>query len=118
LKKTNNKAGNREGRYIMTVQDWNAKGERLYGKNKANWKFKCPSCGYVASAQEWKDAGDDGSQTAFSCIGRLLGSEKTIGDKTGGPCNYAGGGLFRLNPVEITNDDGQTSWFFDFADNE
>ena len=102
----------------MTEKEWREKGTRLYGEDVKNWKFKCPSCGYIASVNEWKDAGDDGGQSGFSCIGRLLGSKKPMGDKTGGPCNYAGGGLFRINPVEITTKSGETVYYFDFADNE
>ena len=31
------------------------------------------------------------------------------------PCNYAGGGLFRLNPIKIISGDKEQS-YFDFAD--
>ncbi|MBA9071867.1 hypothetical protein FHR71_005660, partial [Methylobacterium sp. RAS18] len=33
-----------------------------------------------------------------------------------GPCNYAGGGLFKLNPVIVTGPDGSEHAMFDFAD--
>lgn len=107
----------------VTQEEWFAEGEKLYGKDKLKWKFKCPVCGHVASAQDWKDAGAESGEIAFSCIGRLLekkadaldtwSKRKDGGDR--GPCNYAGGGLFRLNPVTVTKD-GESSSFFEFAD--
>ena len=101
----------------VTAEEWLAEGVRLYGDDKMKWRFKCPSCGYVASVQDWKDAGAKEGQIAFSCVGRNTGSTKELGDKTGGPCNYAGGGLFRLNPVEV--DDGQHKHsMFEFADRQ
>ena len=67
--------------------------------------------------QDWKDAGASAGQVGFSCIGRNTGSTKEIFDKTGGPCNYAGGGLFALNPVEV--DDGEYKHsMFEFADHQ
>ncbi len=99
----------------MTYEEWEAEGIRLFGSDKMKWRFKCPSCGYVASAQDWIDAGDEKhTMIAFSCIGRLTGSTKKMFDKTGGPCNYAGGGLFGLNPVKIVLK-GEIHSFFEFA---
>jgi hypothetical protein len=99
----------------MTYEEWRAEAVKRFGPDPMNWKFKCPSCGYVASAADWKNAGDEkGTMIAFSCLGRLTGSKKEIFDKTGGPCNYAGGGLFGLNPVEVEQD-GRTHRLFDFA---
>ena len=60
---------------------------------------------------------------AFSCVGRNLG----VGEEAkvaaaafkgkGGPCNYAGGGLFGLNPVEVnTGPDTKPVRLFAFAD--
>lgn len=70
------------------------------------WRFVCPICGYAASLQEWKDAGAPPGAWAFSCVGRWKNTPVSDafgpGPKvTGGPCNYAGGGLFRMNPVQI-----------------
>ncbi len=101
---------------VLTYDEWIAEGTRRFGPDKMGWKFICPSCGYVASVADWRNAGDEkGSMTAFSCIGRLTGSEKQMFDKTGGPCNYAGGGLFGLNPMKVMQD-GVIHSLFDFAE--
>jgi hypothetical protein len=102
----------------MTRKEWEAEAIRRFGNDVMEWKFKCPACGHVARTQDWKDAGANIGEVAFSCIGRHIpGSKEFIGDKPreekSGPCNYTGGGLFNLNPLEV---DGE--YFFDFADVE
>lgn len=99
----------------MTYEEWNMEGERLFGPNRMKWRFVCPSCGHVASIQDWKDAGATEKQAAFSCIGRNLRSKKEMFDKTGGPCNYAGGGLIGINPVTVIDGD-RTHRLFAFAE--
>jgi len=48
----------------MTYTEWKAEGQRRFGKNKLNWRFVCPSCGHIASVQDWRDAGaPDGAVT-------------------------------------------------------
>jgi hypothetical protein len=84
----------------ITKAQWKAEAEELFGEDAMRWKFVCPSCGYVASIQDWKDAGAERAAIAFSCVGRWQGSERQMGEE-GGPCNYAGGGLIRLNPVIV-----------------
>lgn len=96
----------------MKQQEWEAEGRRRFGKDKMRWKFVCPSCGHIATVQDWKDAGASRGQFAFSCIGRSLGTTKEMGERPG-PCNYAGGGLFAINPVEV--DGGH---YFAFAEPE
>ena len=89
------------------------------------WRFVCPSCSHVASVGDWYAAGADDNAVAFSCVGRAAkpGSdiEKTRADKAfknaGGPCNYTGGGLFKLNPVAVEKD-GVTHTMFEFAPGE
>jgi len=98
----------------MTYEEWQAEGTRRFGEDRSKWKFICPSCGYVASVQDWKDANASEGAVAFSCIGRFLDSDKEMGTKDGGPCNYAGGGLFALNPIKIVQEEGE-SRIFDFA---
>lgn len=98
----------------LTHAEWLAEAVRRFGKDPKGWRFVCPSCGYVASGREWIDR-DAPDMVAFSCVGRLVGNGKEMGDKTGGPCNYAGGGLFRLNPQAIKMDDGEVSHAFAFA---
>lgn len=89
-------------RRTMTVEQWRAEGERLFGADELDWKFVCPSCGHVASVAEWKDAGAGPGEIAYSCVGRRMTlSPSILGDA---PCDYAGGGLFRLNPITVTRE--------------
>jgi len=97
----------------MTYSEWKAEGQRRFGENKLNWRFVCPSCGHIASVQDWRDAGAPDGAVAFSCLGRYIGDGKEAADRAfkhaGGPCNYTGGGLFGLNPVEVDFEDGSES---------
>lgn len=101
--------------------EWLADGEKLFGKDTFEWKFKCPSCGHIASVKEWWDAGATEGEVAYSCIGRRVeaGDENTF-KKKGGPCNYTGGGLFGFNPVAIYDEKtgGIIRHAFEFADQE
>ena len=72
--------------------------------------FKCPVCKYKQSISECKEHGMPDNTVGFSCIGRWWKA------KPGQPCNYAGGGLFRLNPIVISFPDGGKTEMFDFAD--
>ena len=100
----------------ITVENYRIEGERRYGPARKNWVFKCPVCGIKTKAEEWVNNGAE-DQAAFSCIGRSMKTKKDMFD-TGkkGPCNYAGGGLFRLNPIKIKFTNGSVGEFFDFAD--
>jgi hypothetical protein len=96
----------------MTYEEWMVEGERRYGPDKMKWRFKCPVCGCVATPEDWKKAGAGEGSIAFSCIGRWIeGSRAAFEGKGKGPCTYAGGGLFGLNPIEV---EGER--YFDFAD--
>lgn len=94
----------------MTHAEWKAEGQRRFGTDPLEWQFVCPSCGHVANVKDWKTAGAPEGAVAFSCVGRYTGDGKAAADKAfkhaGGPCNYTGGGLFRLNPVEVDFEDG------------
>ena len=87
----------------MTKEEWMAEGNKLFGEDIMQWKFECPVCHHVQSVQDYKDAGAPETAIAFSCVGRWIESSKTSDAFSGkkGPCSYAGGGLFRLNPVEV-----------------
>ena len=102
----------RETARRVTKGEWLEEGTRLFGPDQMKWRFVCPVCGYEASVQDWKNAGATEGEVAFSCIGRhVQGSRIAFGGKGAGPCNYAGGGLFRLNPVIV---DGKHQ-IFEFA---
>lgn len=94
----------------MTRAEWMQAGTALFGADTALWRFRCPACGYVASVKDWRNAGAEEGMIAFSCIGRLRPSPRDAFMAGGpGPCNYAGGGLFRLNPVDV---DGERVFAF------
>jgi hypothetical protein len=99
----------------MTLAEWRSEGAKRFGTDVMKWRFTCPSCGYVASVQEWKDVGAPVGAVGFSCVGRYTGSDKELFDRSGGPCNYAGGGLIGLNPVAVDNG-GKITHLFAFAE--
>lgn len=95
----------------MTYLEWEEEGKALFGPNMRTWSFVCPVCKHVATVQDWLDAGAPNSTIAFSCVGRWIpGSRSAFNGSGPGPCSYAGGGLFPLNPVEV---DGER--YFEFA---
>lgn len=103
----------------VTYDQWQAEAIEMFGDERMAWRFVCPSCGHVASVRDYKNAGATAGQVGFSCIGRALGAgdEHTF-RKSGGPCNYAGGGLIGLNPVAVIFPDGKRIDVFEFAKND
>lgn len=85
----------------LTVVEWREKAIAMFGEDEMRWRWKCPSCGHVASTADYKAAGAPSSAVGFSCVGRWLPNGKPMFDQTGGPCDYAGGGLICLNPVIV-----------------
>lgn len=94
----------------MTREEWHAEGVRRFGPDQTRWRFVCPSCGWIASVQDYKDAGAPATAVAFSCVGRWTLATREAFAKGEGPCDYAGGGLIRLNPLTV---DGGN--YFNFA---
>lgn len=85
-----------------SLEAWQAEATRLFGPDPLKWRFVCPVCSHEASCADWRDAGAPFRAAAFSCVGRWIPGSKDAFEKNGrGPCTYAGGGLFRLNPVKI-----------------
>lgn len=111
-------------RETLTEPEWNALGESLFGSDRMNWVFVCPVCKTPQSANDYKNNGVDLKKhvgmIGFSCIGRVLPAEKrqegimNPRKKDGTPCNYAGGGLFKLNPIAIIDVAGAEHLLFDF----
>lgn len=100
----------------MLYADWEAEGERRFGADRLNWKFVCPVCKHVQSVADYKAAGAPVDSAAFSCVGRWMeNSRRAFEERGSGPCNYAGGGLFRLNPVPVEMPGGKTINVFAFA---
>lgn len=103
----------------MTLAEWRAEGARRFGDRIGNWKFVCPSCGHIASVNDYVDAKANDGAIGFSCIGRFLppgSARQAFGPLGGGPCNYAGGGLLAINPIRVLTEDGETQRMFAFAD--
>lgn len=102
----------------VTLEAWQAAGVERFGEDRATWRFVCPSCGHEQTVAECRAAGVPDGSIAFACVGRWLPVEPALAEaafkRAGGPCNYTGGGLFRLNPVLVKHPEGE-SGLFDFA---
>lgn len=98
----------------MTYAQWVAEGTRLFGEDRMKWRFVCPSCGVKTSVAEYQAVGASENAVAFSCIGRFVpteqrgsvvpafaGGEQVTGSRPRIGCTYAGGGLFRINPIHV-----------------
>ena len=100
----------------MNKEEFKEEAIKRFGEDMMNWKFICPVCGNVASVADYKRVGTPEGAVAFSCIGRWMpNAYKAFGsnDKSTPkkPCDYAGGGLFGLNPMEV-----EGKHYFNFAD--
>ena len=103
---------------IITIarEDWQEEARKRYDVFEAV-KFRCPMCGYAATVADYKAAKAADGMIGFSCIGRLIGAKRNaFGGKGEGPCDYAGGGLFKVNPIHLTEDGQPYTEIFDFAD--
>lgn len=89
--------------FKFTQDEFRAKAIELYGDDPMNWKFRCPNCGVVTAAREWKMAGAPQGAIGFSCIGRYVKSEGVIGNGKQ-PCDYTIGGLFVFSEMLVDGD--------------
>lgn len=96
-----------------SVEEWRAEAIRRFGEDERQWRFVCPCCGHVACAADYKRAGAPSGAVGFSCVGRWLPERRAAFGEGPGPCDYAGGGFFQLNPVVIN---GVKHCMFAFAD--
>lgn len=98
---------------------WLEEGTKLFGPDGKKWRFVCPACRHSASWLDWRKAGAPEAAVAFSCIGRWIKGSRGYLDVTKkGPCDYAGGGDHKINPVIVFNedeDDETTVFEFDRA---
>ncbi len=103
----------------LTREQWKAEAERRYGPQARNWRFRCPSRGYVQSGEDFlalvMTAEEAVARFAFSCIGRWMPECQEAFTGGPGPCDYAGGGLIRIAPVCVVTE-GEEVFCFDFAD--
>lgn len=102
-----------------SVQEWTAEAVKRFGPDKSKWAFICPACKHVAKTTDWKRVGAPSTAVAFSCVGRWMDNpRRAFGDeKKPGPCDYAGAGLFGINPVQVKSPEGEIR-VFDFAPTE
>lgn len=109
---------NEESKLIkMTHAEWLARAKQLF-ETPDDIRFVCPSCLHEASVKQCRKAGMPAAEIGVVCIGRYLGDVNAKANtlrKAGGPCDYAGYGLIRLNPIEVTFENGSTVHCFDFA---
>jgi hypothetical protein len=107
--------------FEISHYDWQLEAVKRYGMYDSNWKFRCPSCHSTMTAGLYRELAGDKAEAVqvmigYSCVGRLMENPTTIFQKGKGFCNYAGGGLFGLNPILVKFPDGKEGRFFDFAD--
>lgn len=107
----------------MTYEDWMAKGKELFGDDMLQWKFVCPGCGQVQTAEDfrpYKDKGASPESARIECIGRYTNGKswafRNHKDRTQ-PCDYAGYGFFNICPVVVATEGGEI-YSFAFAENE
>ncbi len=104
-----------------THEEWMAEAERRFGVDPFRWKFVCPSCGNVATPEDFRPFKDSGATTESvteNCLGRFTGAKGAFEPAKFRPCNYAGFGLFRLSPVRIILEGGRERHCFAFAEPE
>lgn len=109
----------------ISLLDWIAEAEGLFGKDARKWRYRCANCGHIQTPADFIEltaAGiwNPGPETAyFSCVGRFdtripddqIGQ---IGDKKA-PCNYTLGGLFCFAKTFVIKDVGVKIPVFEFA---
>lgn len=108
----------------LTQRQFLAKGKELFGENMNKWKFKCPICGNIQCAEDfrqYKEQGATAESTWQECIGRYMpkrNSAEAFGNKNKkvkSPCNYAAYGLFRIGHV-VKLENGRNTVAFPFAE--
>lgn len=90
----------------LTLKQWKAQGEALYGPNFMDWKFRCPNCGLSLDGEMYRGKADSPERAYSECIGRY--------DKKQG-CDWAAYGLFSTHK-EVADSKGGWTHVFDFWD--
>jgi hypothetical protein len=109
--------------FEISHEDWQKEAVKRYGTDHNTWKFRCPSCLNIMTPKMYHDFGITSgmpkesvqNMMAFSCVGRLMDKPQEMLVNGKGFCNYAGAGLFRLNPILVKFPEGEERRFFDFA---
>jgi hypothetical protein len=94
----------------ISLAEWRAEGEELFGKDMNKWKFKCVQCGHVQTLQDFIDHGIDEKEAVtlffYSCLGRW---KKDVG------CDWTLGGLFQIHKLVVISEYGKPVPVFEFA---
>ena len=74
----------------ITVEEWEAKGNELFGTDRRAWRFQCPVCGHACSineaAEAFPEAKGKGWRPSTECIGRYTDAVD---------CDWCAYGLFQ-----------------------
>lgn len=95
----------------VTLAEWLAEGERLYGKEKLDWRFRCPACGHVQTIRQFKEAGLNPELAYLHCASR-----HHLGGKAN--CKWTIGGLLRVGGRYVIDAKYRPHLIFEFADKE
>jgi len=82
-------------RTTWTQAELRAEAIARFGKDPRRWAFVCPSCGDVATPQDFVDAGADPNGAGSICIGRVTGALVRAGATNTRGCDWSANGLFR-----------------------
>jgi hypothetical protein len=111
----------------ILTKDWIERGEKLYGKDPSNHKFKCPHCGRVQSIKSLKEQKKDGVPSKR--YGPLTGPrvQNFYCECLSPDCDWVAYGLFHSNIIVIDDPKkshdpregtGNASFTFPFADDK
>lgn len=101
----------------INYDEWKSEMIKRYGE-RDNFEFVCPVCKFPQTVKYCELSGSTPGQIGFSCVGRNFEKSRSAfgnDSKKEGPCNYAGGGLFALNPVTVIMPDGSGIDVFDVS---
>lgn len=96
---------------VVTLAEWLAEGEQLYGKERLDWRFRCPACGHVQTMRQFKEAGLYHELAYLNCASRY-----NLGGKA--DCKWTIGGLLRVGGRYVIDAKFRPRLIFEFADKE
>ena len=95
---------NHRFRKLISLNAYYLEGVRLFGNNPLDWRYICPVCGHIASAQDFINVGATTDRIGIACIGAIKNPKQAFNPAHGtgkGPCNYSGRGKFDFNPLHV-----------------
>ena len=98
----------------LTLEEWQAQGVQLFGRDVNKWRFVCPACGHIQTRQDWLNLGMRPQQVdervGFTCIGRWLdpfNMAKDFEPSGGSGCNYVGDREPNISPFTVIISPGE-----------